>query len=386
MKHKIVYLACDDSQVLKNRSTEILDNFLGKDNYSFEETSHFLFIASGGSEQHALKLSQELDNFILLCHRENNSFAAAMEIAAYLRDSGKNVALINIAATGALQDFKMLTQVVKAVESLKGQRAALLGEVSEWLIISAIEASLIKSKLGVDLLHIPWQSVDSYQDKVVSQAFLNHFPRHDQQKLQHTARVYSLLEEIINTHKLNALSVECFSIVKKDQVTACLPLAVLNSEKTVAACEGDICSMIGKMLIKSITDSTPWQANIAEIENDTILFAHCTAPLNMLESFEVTTHFETGVGTAIQGKISNQQLAAFRINHKLEKFMLIQGELVDAPQRSFACRTQITLKTTAKDAKLLKNKSLGNHHLILPAKYIPVLEHLMEFLQIEKIQ
>ncbi len=385
MKHPITYLACDDSSKLKNRSIEILDHFLGKENYSFAQDSACFFIASGGSEQYAVKLSERHSGLILLCHRESNSFAAAMEIGAYLRSKNKQVVVIDVFAENARGEFLDNLFLIQALNNLSNLRAAVIGEPSEWLINSTIEAVTLKNKLGIELINLPWQALDSYKDKAVSQSFLQFFPANEATKLQQTARVYSLLEETIFTHKLSAISVECFSLVQNNQVTACLPLAVLNTKNIVAACEGDVCSMIGKMLIKEIAGIIPWQANIAEINKDSILFAHCTAPLSFLKSFEVTTHFETGVGTAISGKIEQQSMAAFRLNKNLDKYMLLEGEIVDTPNHEFACRTQLVFKTSEQQCELLKNKALGNHHLLFPSRYVVLLQRFMKFLDIDQV-
>jgi len=386
MPYKIAYIAYSDDQELKKRSIDILNIFFKDNTYTFQqENTTIIFVASGGSEQYAAELTKTIDNIILLCHRESNSYAATIEIAAYLRDNDKKVSIIDVFAPEAFTEFEEVQKVNQAIEILSQQRAALIGEVSNWLIISDIESKIIKEKIGVELIRLPWDKLDDYRKKESSKKFLNNFPDFDESKLLETAKVYSLLNEVINKYQLSAISVECFSLVKRDKVTACLPLAVLNKDKVVAACEGDIVSMIGKMIVHALSGLIPWQANVAEIKEDTILFAHCTAPLNLLTSFNITTHYETNVGTAIQGKFIKEKVGAFRMNSKLDKYMLLEGEIIETPNHSFACRTQVEFKTTKEQTNLLKNKSLGNHHLILPAKYIALLERLMMQLQIQKI-
>lgn len=386
MSYSIAYIAYSDDKVLKERSFVILNRFFADEDYSFQkEFTGILFVASGGSEQYAVELCKSERNIILLCHRENNSYAASLEIAAYMRANAKRVSIIDVFADGAWQAFVEVYQVNKAISALENQKAALIGEVSDWLIVSDIEKEKIKEKLGIDLMHLPWATLPDYKKKNPSESFAKHFPKHNKLSLTETSKVYSLLSEVIDNHKLSAISVECFSLVKRDQVTACLPLAVLNNENSVAACEGDICSMVGKMIIRSLIGTIPWQANVAEIKEDTILFAHCTAPLNLLSSFNITTHFETGVGTAIQGTFEKEKVAAFRINNTLDKYMLLEGEIIETPQHNFACRTQIEFKTSAKQALLLKNASLGNHHLIFSAGYIPLINRMMEQLQIKRV-
>lgn len=386
MSYKIAYIAYSNDLILKDRSIEILNRFFEDFEYEItDEATDVIFVASGGSEQYAKALYNVRNNITLLCHRENNSFAAAIEIASYMRAEGKRVSLVDVFAPNALDEFIEVQKINKAIFSLVNQKAALIGEVSDWLIISDIDREIIKEKLGVVLLHLPWDSLDDYKDKAPSVRFNAHFPKHKPDLLAATSSVYSLLEEVITKHHLSAIGVECFSMVMRDKVTACLPLAVLNSNNTVAACEGDICSMIGKMIIRSLIDAIPWQANIAEIKEESILFAHCTAPLNLLSSFNITTHFETGVGTAIQGTFEKGKVGAFRVNSKLDKYMLLEGEIIDTPQHHFACRTQVEFKTSIEQTNLLMNASLGNHHLLFPAECIPLLTRMMAQLEIKRV-
>jgi len=387
MNYNIAYLSSDDqNQSIKSRSEQILKEFLGGDSYAWnQEEGPLLFIGSGGSEQNAVRLTKGFTNITLLCHRESNSYAATIEIAAYLREQGKRASIIDVFAPQALEEFEMLQMVNQALESLSKQKAALIGEVSDWLIISDVENQLVKKKLGIELQRLPWSLIGEHHHKKVSEDFLLHFRDFEQESLLETAKVYQLLEDVIKKNNLTAISVECFSMVMKDQVTACLPLAVLNAQNIVAACEGDICSMLGKMLIRAISGHIPWQANVADIKEDTVLLAHCTAPLSSLKSFDVTTHFETGVGTAIKGEFEKEKVGVFRVNSKLDKYTLIEGDIIDTPSHGFACRTQIELSTTPEQSDLLKNKSLGNHQLIFPIKYAPLVERMMLVLEMERV-
>jgi len=387
MNYNIAYLSYNDSdKELKNRSVQILNDFFKSESYTIKkDEGQLLFIASGGSEQNAVQLTKEHQNIMLLCHRESNSYAATIEIAAYLRAQNKRVSLINIFAPYAFQEFEEIQKVNQALETLAQQKAALIGEVSDWLIISDVESKLVKERLGIDLKRYSWSEVGDYYTQKPSPEFLKYFPNFDPAKLQETAKVYTLLEEFVKDKEISAISVECFSMVMRDKVTACLPLSVLNTKNIVAACEGDICSMLGKMLIRAIANEIPWQANIAEIRDEIILFAHCTVPLNVIQSFDIATHFETDCGTAIKGKFEKQQVGVFRVNNKLDKFMLLQGDITNTPDFDFACRTQIEFKTSMEQAKLLKDQSLGNHHLIFPANHIPILERMMLILGINRV-
>ncbi len=387
MNFSIAYISYNDEDIeLKNRSSQILNDFLTPSGYFLnQEEGQLLFIASGGSEQKAIQRTEAHKYIILLCHRENNSYSAALEIAAYLRSQKKRVNLVDVFSPSAFNELEKLQNVIMALESLTQQKAAIVGEISDWLIISDVENPLVKDKLGIDLKRFPWSDLEDYRTKKPSIEFLEHFPGSNPDHLRETAKVYTLLQEVVKEKDLSAISVECFSMVRRDKVTACLPLSVLNSKNIVAACEGDICSMLGKMLIRAIANEIPWQANVAEIKEDTILFAHCTAPLHLLKSFDITTHFETDCGTAIKGKFEHQQVGVFRVNNTLDKYMLLDGEITNVPDHDFACRTQIEVKTSKEQAQLLKEQSLGNHHLIFPAKYISLVATMMQVLEIGKV-
>ncbi len=388
MKIQVAYLSYDNSdQTLLKRSDEILNEFFGDGNYTFDSNQgRVIFIASGGSERKSIDITKDEKNVIILCHRESNSYAAAVEIAAYLRAHNKRVVLIDVMAEKSMEEFQDSKMAFSALDSLAKQRAAVIGEISEWLIISDIDDNTIKNKLGIEVLRLPWKNFESYKEIEPSEEFLKFFNDFNTDELLETARVYSLLNKIAEDNNLSAMSVECFSMVMRDKVTACLPLAAFNAKNIVAACEGDVCSMIGSMLIRSIANEIPWQANIAEIKEDSVLLAHCTAPLHMLSSFDITTHYETDCGTAIKGVIDYQQVGVFRIDSKLEKYMLLVGEIIDTPNHNYACRTQIEFHTGSKETNLLKYHGLGNHHLVFPLVYSGRLEKLMQFLEISKIE
>lgn len=387
MAVQIKYISYDNSDLeLKKKSVKILNDFFKNQSYHWNENQGaIIFVASGGSEKQVLEITKNISHIILLFHRKENSFAASMEIAAWLRSQNKKVSIIDVFAEKSLEEFLQVQQVFQALDQLKGQKAALIGEVSDWLIISDVEDEKVKQKLGIEVIRLPWEEIGHHHEKSVSESFLKYFPHQNPKLLQETSKVYQLLEETMEKKHLGAISVECFSMVKRDQVTACLPLAVLNAQNKVAACEGDMVSMIGKMMIRELTGKIPWQANIAEIKEESVLLAHCTVPLSAIDSFEVTTHFETGVGTAIQAKFEKRPMAIFRLNHQLDRYMLIDGEVVETPSHPFACRTQIELSVTKDQTQHLMDNNLGNHHLVFPAEHTPLIIKMMSVLGIDSV-
>jgi L-fucose isomerase-like protein len=179
--------------------------------------------------------------------------------------------------------------------------------------------------------------------------------------------------------------VECFPLVQQQHVTACLSLSDLNDRGVVAACEGDLTSMVGMMIGKAITGMVPWMANVAAIDNNAVLLAHCTAPTNLLSGFTIDTHYETGEGTAIKGMFRGDEVTVFRLGSTLENIFLSLGHVMERPQNSWACRTQIRVEMPEEAIVSLKNSPLGNHHLVLPGNQYDTLKKASEILNLEEI-
>jgi len=104
-----------------------------------------------------------------------------------------------------------------------------------------------------------------YNDFEAGKDFLECYHAGRQYNIEDAGKVSSMLKKVIEDHKLDAITVECFSLVQEKNVTACLGLSFLNDLGIPAGCEGDICSIIGLMIAKELTGALPWMANIAGI-------------------------------------------------------------------------------------------------------------------------
>lgn len=333
-----------------------------------EQQPDVIYFLSGGSERAAAAHLQPDRWTLLLAFKEENAYAAATETLAYARQRGCAATLIDgeDAETPALLGH--LAAVVDGAARLHGQRLGLIGDVSEWLIASNIDAELLKNRLGIELRQILWSALPTYAAQPPSPELLAAFHAPDK-NLDDTASVYALLRQCVQAEKLDAITVECFSMVKAHAVTACLPLAKFNADGFPAGCEGDLVSIVGMMLTNAVTGIVPWLANTAQIREDRALFAHCTIAPTLLRECAVTTHFETGVGTAIQGEFAADDVTIFRLDSSLRRAFLTCAPVLARPRYAHACRTQIEVAPPPQAVRLLRDSPLGNHHLILPGNH-----------------
>jgi len=342
-----------------------------------------LFILTGGSEFKAKNLIDNMSHVLILALDENNSFAAATEIKAYCNQKKIKSVLINL-DSDQNPSVKVENYICsnKAISKIKNYTIGLIGNISEWLIASDIPSSILKSKFGISLSKISWNSYKKYTEYNVNKDFIDHFKNSDNFDLKDSSKVYNLLIQIINDNKLDAITVECFPLVREHAVTACLALSKLNNDLFPAGCEGDLTSITGMIIAKELTGQIPWMANLVSITNNSVFFAHCTIATNLVNTYKISTHFETNSGTAVQGQFNSEDVTLFRLDNNLEQAFITVGKVISRPSKNNACRTQIEVEISENNLLLLKENPLGNHHLILPGKYEEVLRFFCTWNQI----
>jgi len=344
-----------------------IEKLIPPENYMLTESDpDVLFFLSGGSEQPATKQVSAGHFYLLIGSRHDNSYASAIEVKAYLNAMNIPSMLLDEEEAETKSYLKYFFTVKQALKNLNGKKLGLIGQVSDWLIASAISSSILEEKLGIKLIEIPWSKLAHYTEFKASDTFLTSFSGKKNFDLTETAKVSEMLTNTIQKWKLDAITVECFPLVQKDSVTACLPLARFNNEGIPAGCEGDITAITGMMLCKELTGIIPWIANINKATDEVCMFSHCTIAPGLVSDFSVKSHFETGKGTAIEGDFKSDLITIFRFDNRLSKAFIASANITGRPKSATACRTQIEVKLTENEVKLLRQSPLGNHHLIFP--------------------
>ncbi len=328
-----------------------------------------IFFLTGGSERPVMQVVEKGGFYPMVTTDAANSNASALEVKAALAKQGIESVLLDADDKETIEFLELLFQVKNALASINGQQLGLIGEVSEWLVASDIKPEVLNSKLGVKLNRISWATLPDFQTMVTPDDFKSKFGKGNLQEVEKAGQVYSLLKSTIETSNLDGVTVECFSLVKEKAVSGCLALAMLNEIGIPAACEGDIVSATGMILSKAILGQIPWMANVAKIGYEKTLLAHCTIAPGLVSDFEIRTHFETGIGTAIQGDFIGDEFTMFRFDDSLENMFLAKGKVLSRPRYASACRTQVEVLLPEGAVDSLRENPLGNHHLILPGDH-----------------
>ena len=195
--------------------------------------------------------------------------------------------------------------------------------------------------------------------------------------------VYRSVKKIVEKHNLDSLSIRCFDLVLNQKTTGCFAISQLNDDGIIAGCEGDLVSTVGMLLANKLTGKLVWMANPSKINlnESTLTLAHCTVPRKMINAYNLRSHFESGLGVVIEGKLRQGRVTLFRIGGKnMERLWTAEGEIVETTKDENLCRTQAKIKLDSSNKlEELLNDPLGNHLLMIYGDHTAELQNYKNF-------
>ena len=368
-----------DEQAISAVTREFLESLqveyeFKRDDYSDYGTHalDLIYVRTGGTEGIFKRLLPDLQKkqhgaFRLLTSGKSNSLAASLEILAYLRQHNIHGEIIHGSTDYVRRRLLLLERIGLARQQLAGCRLGIIGQPSDWFISSYANRETVKWRTGIQLLDIPMDEV------------MNSLPPAD--SMSDPDRIYEALKAVMARHRLQGYTLRCFDLLTSVRNTGCLAAARLNSEGFVAGCEGDVPSMITMMIARSLTGMSGFQANPASINPETgeILFAHCTIPFNMVERYELDTHFESGIGVGIRGFMKEGPITVFKVSGDLQRYFIAEGELIRNQSEPDLCRTQQVIRLADKNqVKYFLKNPIGNHHIVLQGHHRTLLEEVLK--------
>ena len=364
-------------------SLQLLDA-LKLDDYSDygSHTLSLIYVRTGGTEGIFKRMLPSLLQstnrpFYLLTSGKSNSLAASLEILSFLRQNGFLGEVIHGSTTYMEQKIVLLYQVEQAIRQLATTRLGVIGQPSDWLISSNVDYALIKERLGIELIDVQMDDVlkrleveaQASVKELLELERLKGIPEKIRASLSGAIRIYQALKYIVEDYSLDGFTIRCFDLLTAVHNTGCLALAQLNADGIVAGCEGDIPAMLTMRIGKAVTGVSGFQANPAsiDVEKGELVFAHCTIPLNMVQHFDLDTHFESGIGVGIRGYMQEGPVTVFKVAGNLSRYFVEEGLLIANQAKLNLCRTQQVIRLTHPErVNYFLNEPIGNHHIILP--------------------
>ena len=371
-----------EDEIIKNNDAfidRINDELFSDDLLLVEDSLHaafdIFFIETGGSEQEFIKHFEGVkEPVILLSNGQNNSLPASLEIKTYCSLHEVPAVILTGDEKKIAAVLRPIARAITARDSLKDNNLGLVGEPSDWLIASQVSDEDARKIFGVNLIHI---SMDEFKSEINKKEMVK-IPHlsdlkakyKDKQVLDGACYIYSALKRLIAKYDLRGLTVRCFDLLGIYKNTACLALALLNEEGITATCEGDVPSMLTMHLVRALTGRSCFQANPSYFDQkkNTVLFAHCTLPINMTSDYALTTHFESGLGIGIKGTMHLGEVTICKVfinqKHNLDNSVALSGNIKENLSLQNYCRTQINVEFDQSDLMAILREDFGNHMII----------------------
>ena len=375
----------------------------------------FIMIATGGVENLFKRIWSAIDvemmcapsrpkTVTMVADGRNNSLAAALEILTWLGNNGMEGRIVhgtNDEIISTLVETRSIASQNKETPfsrrdksaSLQG-RIGLFGQPSDWLIASGVDRDYLQQHYGIEtvdidlqrliegIMVVPKGEAIKVAQNIVKRAKAVREP--SCADMLEGAKAYLAIKKICQEEGLDAMTIRCFDIVKACGTTSCLALALLNDEGIVAGCEGDMQTLMSMVLAKRLCGETAFMANPSQLTDETSMLAHCTIPLTMCDETVVRSHFESGIGVAVQGLLPLTDYTLFKWGGpKLDRYFVTEAQAVETPYSNHFCRTQITLKVNLKP--YLLQHSIGNHHVIIRGNHADTIRKFMQTHGVEAV-
>lgn len=378
---KIIHLRSkleNDPRLLK-MDQDAYESYLSnnRDFIDFIQDLPVIFVETGGVEEQFKEMYLTLpEPYILVATNANNSLPAALEISSFLKDQNKKFLLLHGSKEEIVRSLKSKRfenqsfLIDEQTRILNGKRYGVIGKPSDWLIASNVDTKKLNQSLGVTLVDISFlefkNQIDQAKeivDPIIFENLLN--KKVSKETLNGALKIYSAIRSLIMKYKLDGVTVRCFDLLGTIHNTSCLALAMLNKDGYIATCEGDIPTMITMAFVREAFHQSSFQVNpsYVNILKNYAYFAHCTLPLDMCLDYSFDTHFESGLGIGIKGRLNLGRVTIMKINRNFTKYHVIEGKITANLGQNNLCRSQIKVEF-AQDISRFLSEPFGNHLVI----------------------
>lgn len=355
--------------------------FAAETAFSLRETDNpgeadFVFLATGGVEQSYASRYISMPRAIY-APRMTNAFAAMNEIRGYLAKKGENAFCFDESRI-SLDEF---VRIAHASRLIHGAQIAMYGAPAPWLIASFPSRDQFQAKFHSTIRYAAWEDLhwETCDKQIVSWRELN-ASGVDSDDLRRASSLSAAMLANTNINRDDAVTVGCFPLLAQ-HVSACLAVSDLLTNGFAAACENDICSVMGMLAAQylGLCAQPPWMANLVDIQNDTITLQHCTIARTGLLDCMLMTHFESGANVAVAGTLkSSIPVTVFRFSEDFGRACIVEGTIVESGPNPLGCRTSATIKLDHPFPS-----PLGNHHILVVGHVAHILREFCRMMNID---
>jgi len=334
-----------------------------------------VFLASGGTSELAANIVAG-NSYFIWAYDEVNSLSSALSVRERLNgiEAWRGEISYN-SLDEAPPSIIGQARASRVVKSMKNLRIGLIGD-EEYFDDKADESKALSGLLGVEVVKIAigdliseFRSQDDDQaSKVVDEKFPGASVMEPSRKdLQRSGKMYLAFKSLASRNKVDAVSLDCFRLIKRTGTSACLAFSLLIDEGKISVCEGDLRSSALMMIFRELAGPS-WLGNLVQVDRslNTITLAHCTAPSSLAEAggkIILRSHFESGEGVSLDVPLRRLPVTVANLQFKPLQMVIARGELLESQIGKFSlCRTQAKIKLGGNVDHLLQ--FTGNHHVV----------------------
>lgn len=331
-----------------------------------------LIVGSGGSERIIYDAFANYGGGLLMVsYNGNNSLAAAIEVLPALRDLGVKVSLYHHRLGHDRKGLDDYVRVGHAISKFRSSRLGVLGSTAPWLVYTGITSGEAMSygpevvEIGLDRLYSYYMYASDKEAAELARMYRGRSSnRISDGDLVNVMKLHLAIKRIIEEEKLDAYTIDEYEVGRVLRVVPCFTIGYHNSSGIVAGSEGDLQSLLSMMIAHYVSGSPVFQGDLGDVEQDTIVLSHCTAPLNM-GSYLLTTHYGTGYPASVSvTPPQGRAVTLMKLDHRIKKFIVSRGTIVASTPRTNLCRTQLVIRVPFNPETLLQDPR-GNHYVVV---------------------
>jgi len=334
-----------------------------------------VFLASGGTSELAANIVAGNPYFIW-AYDEVNSLSSALSVREKLNgiEAWRGEIVYN-SLDEAPSTIIGQARASRLIKLMRESKIGLIGD-DEYLDDKADESKALTDSFGIEVVKIPTADLiaefrsqdDDQASKIVDERFSDASVMEPSRKdLQKSGKMYLAFKSLVSKNKIDAVSLDCFRLIKRTGTSACVAFSLLIDEGKVSVCEGDLRSSALMMVFKELVGPS-WLGNLVQIDRglNTITLAHCTAPTSLTEAGRrviLRSHFESGEGVSLDVPLKRLTVTVANLQFKPLQMVIAKGELLESQIGKFSlCRTQAKIRLEGKVDRLLQ--FTGNHHVV----------------------
>jgi L-fucose isomerase-like protein len=256
-----------------------------------------------------------------------------------------------------LERFKVTLGALRGIKKLKGSKTALVGGIAPGFADFAFDERKTMAALGACVDRLPEygdirERARSYRQEEIT-SVMEEFVKdaacvNCKGDLENTARLYMAFEELITRNGYDAIAIGCWPMYRRDfGVVVCGIIGRLLEKGYIAACEGDVDSMLSMMLLGGIAGGDmPMLMDLSDMDfnDNSVMLWHCgSAPRRFAgpAGMSLNCHYKPGrhvpgadsvpVGTVNDMYFRSGPVTIARFTWEYEHMLLLAGEFFDKP-------------------------------------------------------